>query len=177
MNDHHDPQPNSETEADDADFVSKSQRKREAAAAQELGEKLLTLSPESLSRISLPDTLEKALDEARRIKKHGALKRQLQYIGKIMRKLDLEPIQQAYDRVSKPYRQDVKQFHHVEQWRDRLLQDGDRALEALLQEQTMIDRQHVRQLIRQSHKESKLNKPAKSARELFRYLKQQFEQS
>ncbi len=156
----------------DENFVSKSQRKREATAAQELGRKLLELDIDALRSIELPDNLLAALEEARRIKKHGALKRQLQFIGKIMRKLDLEPVEAAYNQLSNHYQQDIRQFHHIEKWRDRLLAEGDTALGALLEEAPQADRQHLRQLIRQSKKESQANKPPKSAREIFRYLRE-----
>ena len=159
----------------DDDVVSKSQLKREASAAQQLGQDLLTLSNSDLQSMDLPETLLKALDEAKRIKKHGALKRQFQYIGKIMRKLDIEPIREEYQRLTNHYHQDVKEFHKLENWRDRLLAEGDKALEELINEAPNADRQHLRQLIRQAAKETKLNKPPKSAREIFKYLKSLFE--
>ena len=159
----------------DDDFVSKSQLKREASAAQQLGQDLLNLSQADLEGMDLPDSLLNALNEARRIKKHGALKRQFQYIGKLMRKLDIEPIREEYLRLTNHYRQDVKDFHKLEEWRDRLLADGDSALGELLNEAPHADRQHLRQLIRQAAKETKLNKPPKSAREIFKYLKSLFD--
>lgn len=157
------------------DIISKSQKKRDATAAQELGKELLSLSPEALNTIELPETLNKALDDARRIKKNSALKRQLQYIGKLMRHMDVEPIREQYLKLTNHFRQDIKEFHHLEKWRDRLLSEGDKALEDLINEVPDTDRQHLRQLIRQSAKETKLNKPPKSAREIFKYLKTLFE--
>lgn len=151
--------------------ISKSQRKRDATASQELGRDLLRLSVEAMKSIELPESLAKALDDARRIKKNSALNRQLQYIGKLMRNIDVEPIREQYLKLTNHYGQDVKKFHHIEEWRDRLLAEGDKALEDLLNEAPNADRQHLRQLIRQSAKETKLNKPPKSAREIFKYLK------
>ena len=152
--------------------VSKSQRKREAHALQALGESLVKLNKSALAQIPLSDDLRKAIDEARRLHQHGALKRQLQYIGKLMRQCDIEPIRSAYDKVTNSYREDVEQHHELEQWRDRLLSDGDPALEKLLLEHPELDRQHVRQLIRTAHKEAANAKPPKAARELFRYLRE-----
>ena len=152
--------------------VSKSQRKREAHALQALGESLVKLNKSALAQIPLSDDLRNAIDEARRLHQHGALKRQLQYIGKLMRQCDIEPIRSAYDKVTNSYREDVEQHHELEQWRDRLLSDGDPALEKLLLEHPELDRQHVRQLIRTSHKEAANAKPPKAARELFRYLRE-----
>ena len=159
----------------DDDLVSKSQRKRDANAVQQLGADLLSLSVDALNTIELPDSLSKALDEARRIKKNSALKRQLQYIGKLMRTIDVEPIREEYLRLTNHYDKDIKTLHRLEKWRDRLLAEGDKALEDLIDAAPNTDRQHLRQLIRQSHKESKLNKPPKSAREIFKYLKTLFE--
>jgi len=176
MTNHSEIHENSEnSDSPDEEIVSKSQRKREATAAQELGKDILTLSAEAQNSIELPETLRKALDDARRIKKNSALKRQLQYIGKLMRHMDIEPIREQYLKLTNHYRQDIKEFHHLEQWRDRLLSEGDKALEDLINEMPDTDRQHLRQLIRQSAKESKLNKPPKSAREIFKYLKSLFE--
>lgn len=157
------------------EIISKSQLKREANAAQQLGQDLLTLSQADLDGMDLPESLLSALNEARRIKKHGALKRQFQYIGKLMRKIDIDPIREEYLRLTNHYRQDVKEFHKLEQWRDRLLAEGDKALEELLNEAASADRQHLRQLMRQAAKETKHNKPPKSAREIFKYLKTLFD--
>jgi len=163
-------------ESFDEEVISKSQRKRDATAAQDLGKNILSLSQDAQNSIALPESLEKALNDARRIKKNSALKRQLQYIGKLMRAIDLEPIQAQYLKLTNHYDQDVKKFHHLEKWRDRLLAEGDKALEDLLNENPNADRQHLRQLVRQSAKESKMNKPPKSAREIFKYLKTLFEE-
>ena len=92
------------------ELISKSQRKRDAEAAQQLGKDLLTLAPDALQSIELPENLVKALDEARRIRKHGALKRQLQYIGKLMRHIDLEPIREEYIKLTNHYGQDIKEL-------------------------------------------------------------------
>jgi len=157
------------------DLISKSQRKRDANAAQDLGKNILALSQDAQNSIDLPENLVNALNDARRIKKNSALKRQLQYIGKLMRHIDLEPIQAQYLKLTNHYDQDIKALHNLEKWRDRLLAEGDKALEELLNEAPTADRQHLRQLIRQSAKETKLKKPPKSAREIFKYLKTLFE--
>ena len=162
-------------ESHDDELISKSQRKRDAEAAQQLGKDILGLSHDDQKSIDLPESLSKALDDARRIKKNSALKRQLQYIGKLMRHIEVEPIREQYLKLTNHYGKDVKEFHKLEKWRDRLLAEGDKALEELINEAPNTDRQHLRQLIRQSAKETKLNKPPKSAREIFKYLKTLFE--
>ncbi len=155
----------------DEEWISKSQRKRECHQLQDLGSKLVNLPQADLDNIPLGDDLRQAIHEAKRIKQRGALKRQLQFIGKLMRNSDAEAIRAAYQRVTNPFQEDIKQFHQLEQWRERLLRDGDDALESLLQEYPQADRQHIRQLIRSADKEKKANKPPKAARELFQYLK------
>ena len=156
----------------DEALVSKSQRKRDAQALQELGESLVKLNKAALQQIPLPEYLYAAITEAQRLHQRGALKRQLQYIGKLMRQCELEPIRVAYEKATHSYREDVQQHHQLEQWRDRLLAEGDQALEALLREYPAADRQHIRQLVRSALKESARAKPPKAARELFRYLRQ-----
>jgi len=152
--------------------VSKSQRKREAHALQALGESLVKLNKSALAQIPLSNDLRNAIDEARRLQKHGALKRQMQYIGKLMRQCDVEPIRTAYEKVTNSFREDVEQHHELEQWRDRLLSDGDPAVEKLLADHPGVDRQHLRQLIRTAQKETANGKAPKAARELFRYLRE-----
>jgi len=163
-NDHND-------ESQSEELISKSQRKRDATAAQELGKDILSLSHDAQKSMDLPESLVKALDDARRIKKNSALKRQLQYIGKLMRHIDVEPIREQYLKLTNHYDKDIKALHRLETWRDRLLAEGDKALEELLDEVPSADRQHLRQLVRQSAKETTLKKPPKSAREIFKYLK------
>jgi ribosome-associated protein len=157
---------------DDELQPSKTRRKREAEARQQLGAALLKLSKSAFAQIPLPEKLADALAEARRIRQHGALKRQLQYIGKLMREVDVEPIQAAYDRATHPLQEDVEQHHRLEQWRDRLLEDGDAALGELLANHPDLDRQHIRQLVRSARKEAGNDKPPRAARELFRYLRE-----
>ncbi|MGD8484965.1 MAG: ribosome biogenesis factor YjgA [Thioalkalispiraceae bacterium] len=86
--------------------------------------------------------------------------------------MDDEPIRAAYEKATNPYREDIKLLHKLENWRDRLLAEGDEALGDLVNELPQVDRQHLRQLIRQAKKERLNNKPPKSSREIFQYLKQ-----
>jgi len=88
-----------------------------------------------------------------------------------MRDIDTEPIHQHFEQLRQKTRQQVQAHHVLEQWRDRMIEEADTAIEAYLQENTGADRQHLRQLVRQAHKERDQNKPPKSARALFRYLR------
>ena len=153
-------------------FVSKSQVKRECLDLQELGEAMSKLEPSALDRIPMDEKIRDAIITIRKLKKGSALKRQVQYVGKLLRNTDFEPIRDAYEKVVNHYREDVKQFHRLENWRDRLVEEGDKALGELLDEMPQLDRQHLRQLIRQANKEKQKNKPPKSSREIFKYLRQ-----
>ncbi len=152
-------------------LISKSQLKRESEALQALGEELVNLPANKLAKFPLPEKLEAAIKEAQRITARGGHKRQLQYIGKIMRQIDTQPIQQAMDELKKEHLHENVRLHQLEQWRDRLIAEGDKALADLLDKQPNLDRQHLRQLMRNAQQEAKKNKPPKSARELFRYLR------
>jgi len=160
-------------EDNDEDIVSRSQVKREAHAIQELGAAMIKLQASVLEKIPLPENIHDAIMAARKLKKGSALKRQVQYVGKLLRNSDdEESIRIAYEKAINPYREDTKLFHQMENWRDRLIAEGDKALEELIIEMPQIDRQHLRQLIRNAKKEKEKNKPPKSSREIFQYLKQ-----
>ena len=151
---------------------SKSQLKREMNALQELGEELVNLSTKDLTKIPLPEDLVDAIYLARDIKSHGGHKRQLQYIGKLIRNIDAEPIQQALNAIHLRGQQSTTRFHKIEQWRDRLINEGNEALNELIALHPQAERQQLRQLMLNINKESKQNKPPKSARNLFRYLRE-----
>ncbi|MBE0510843.1 MAG: ribosome-associated protein [Gammaproteobacteria bacterium] len=153
-------------------LISKSQLKRESEALQVLGEALVALPDSKLARIPMPERLADAVAEARRIHAHGGRKRQLQYIGKIMRSIEAEPIQQALDALENEGARQNARFHRLEQWRDRLIAEGDGLIGELLEEYPQADRQHLRQLIRNAQREQAKNQVPKSARELFRYLRE-----
>jgi ribosome-associated protein len=155
-------------------YVSKSQMKREMLALQALGEELVKLPNDQFNKMELPDDLRNAILEARRIHQRGAHKRQLQYIGRLMRDIDAEPIQEQLDTLRGHSQRAAQELHHLERWRDRLLHEGDAALEELLQQYPDADRQNLRQLQRNAHKEALANKPPRAARAMFRYLRELF---
>lgn len=152
--------------------VSKSQRKRDSHRLQDLGEELVKLAPAQLSKIPLPDALREAIELAQRISKRGGHKRQLQFIGKLMRDIDATPVQEALDVLLNRDAQAAARLHLIERWRDRLIEEGDEALGELLAQHPDADRQHLRQLVRGAAQERLKNKPPRSARELFRYLRE-----
>jgi ribosome-associated protein len=154
------------------EFISKSQRKRDAHRLQKLGETLVSLPQTELDALPLTDTLSMAIQEARRLTKHGARRRQLQYIGKLMRQIDCEPLFNAMAQRNAESARDNAAFHILEYWRDHLVQHGDAALNELLGVNVAINRQQIRQWIRTAQREQEANKPPKAARALFRYLRE-----
>ena len=150
---------------------SKSQRKRECDGLQKTGERLLALKPDELALIDLPADLADALQQAQRIKSHGALKRQRQYLGKLMRAVDSESIEKQLDAVV--HRNDINtaRFRKIEKWRDRLLEHDGTVLDEIIAAHADIDRQHIHSLVRQADRETKQNKPPAAARKLFSYLR------
>lgn len=156
---------------EDEEFLSKTQRKQAMHALQDLGQALVKLSPQQLAQLRLPDALADAVNEARRLKKHEAIRRQMQYIGRLMRQVDAAPIQAQMDAWRGDSAQETARHHRLEHWRDRLLAD-DAALTEFASEYPGIDTQSLRNLIRNARKEAELNKPPKNARALFRALRE-----
>ena len=126
---------------------SKSARKRAAHAAQDLGEALVRLSDAELSALELPEALREALRAARRIASRAALARQRQYIGKLMRQVDPEPIRAALAARSERHARDTERFRRVENWRERLVTEGEAALAELSRWHPEIDVGEWRQRI------------------------------
>lgn len=150
---------------------SKSQRKRDMHALQELGSALVELSAEQLARIELPDGLREAIDEARRTTGHEARRRQLQYIGRLMRELDPQPIRAALDALNGVSREHNALHHRLERLRERLLED-EAALGEIAADFPGADLQHLRHLRRNAVKERAAGKPPRSYREIFRALRE-----
>jgi len=151
---------------------SKSQVKRELHALQQLGERLTTLKPDMLARLPLTDALRRALDEAPKHTAHAARKRHIQFIGKLLRDQDLDAIHSLLEQIDSSSRQYNERFHALERWRDRLVEEGDAALEALVVQFPEADRQHLRGLIRHAQHEAARNKPPAAARKIFKYIRE-----
>ena len=155
----------------DRELPSKSQRKRDAKALQTLGAELVELSPSQLDQLQLSAELRDAIDLARRIREKSGRKRQLLYIGKLLRHVDAEPLQRQLDGIRLQDREAAARLHRLEHWRERLIDQGDAALADLLDEFPQADRQHVRQLARNARQERDHGQAPKTARQLFRYLR------
>lgn len=151
---------------------SRSQVKREVEALQALGERLVTLRKDQLDQMPISDTLRAAVDEAKRLSARSAIRRQMQYIGKLMRNEDGEAVQTAFDRFDVTKEAHNKVFHKLEKWRDRLIGNEEGIMEVVLTEYPHTDIQHLRQLVRNAQKELSQNKPPATARKLFKYLRE-----
>lgn len=151
-------------------WVSKSEIKRDAEELKQLGEKLVNLSKTNLAKVPLDGTLLEAIQLAQRVQKE-ALRRQLQYIGKLLRNQDTAPIREALDKIENKHNQQQALLHKLEKWRDELIEKGDEMLTDLLNEYPHADRQQLRNLIRAAQKEKTQNKPAKAYREIYQVLK------
>ncbi|VVE01405.1 hypothetical protein PIN31115_02126 [Pandoraea iniqua] len=152
---------------------SKSQRKRESHALQDLGAELVNLSKDALARVPMSEKLDQAVRDCRKITAHEGRRRQMQYVGKVMRSLDeseVEAIQCALDVINGVSKAETAKLHALERWRDRLLAK-DEALTELLAQHPDVDGQHLRTLIRNARREQAAQKPPKAFRELFQALK------
>ncbi len=158
---------------DDFDRPSKSQLKRDMHVLQALGEDLLTLPANRLEPLQLPEILLDALRMAKKISSHEGRRRQMQYIGKLMRRVDPEPIRQAVAAYKLGHAKDSLALHESEAWRERLLAD-DAALQSFIAEHAGTDVQQLRSLVRAARKDA-ANEPEKRSgrafRELFQFIK------
>jgi ribosome-associated protein len=154
-----------------AERPSKSQKKREMAALQDMGAELVALGRDQLKKIDLPEDLRDAVRDAQRFTQHEARRRQLQYIGRLMRDLDPEPIRAALDEIKGVSTAAAARLHHLERLRTRLMED-DKVIGEIAHAHPNADLQHLRQLRRNALKEQELSKPPRAYRELFRVLRE-----
>ena len=153
------------------DGPSKSQQKRDVEALQALGEELVQLPDSQFKRMELPDDLRTAVAACRKITQNGALRRQKQYIGKLMRHIDPAPIQAQLDVFNGVSAEANVKLHQAEKWRDRLIADNE-ALTLFLNNFPDTDATHLRQLIRNARDEAARNKPPRAFREVFRVIRE-----
>ena len=156
----------------DIQEVSKSQLKREANEILDLAKTLLAMPESTLNGLPLDTGLRDAVDFARGIRSHGARKRQLMTVAKLLRNRDNTQLLDAVNNLGQKNRQVNARFHHLEAWRDRLLDGDDQDLAELLGNSPGINVQTLRQLIRNAKKEARLGKPPAAARKLFRLLRE-----
>jgi ribosome-associated protein len=149
---------------------SKTKRKRDMHALQALGEQLVVLSEEQLTRIELPDALREAVVDAKRIRSREARRRQLQFIGRLMREVDPAPIRAQLDAWANRSRAAVMAHHRVEEWRERLLAH-DAGIAAFNKERPTIDLHILRACVHGARAEQQAGKPGRYFRQLFRLIR------
>lgn len=152
------------------ELTSKTKKKQEMHALQALGAALVELSPAHFSSMTLPEALQQAVLQARRIRSHEAKRRQVQLIGKLMRALDPDPIRAQLAAVVGGSAQERARHQRVEHWRARLM-DDDTALTEFASEHRVADLQNLRSLLRNARKEQEDGKPPRAYRELFRVIR------
>lgn len=166
-----------EIAAEEVGPPSKTQLKAEADEKQALGEALLTLRADLMARLDLPEKLIDAIAQAKKITNFEGRRRQMQFIGKLMRPLDTEPIRAAIDEQKNGSAQLTLALHLAEQWRDKLIASDD-AMGDWLNEHPDTDAQQLRALVRQARKDAKPEKPGeaprhgKSYREIFQLVRE-----
>ncbi len=158
-------------EDNEPEFISKSSRKREMTALQKTGEALLALPAKQFAKVPISPLLREALELAATLKNREGKRRQMQYVGKLMRSEDHEKIAEvlaSFDENSRTFR---LQFQRLEKLRDELIDGNNDALTDILEQHPTLERQHLRQLIRQASKEREQNKGPAASRKLFKYLR------
>lgn len=155
------------------ELKSRSQKKREMNALQDLGGRLVDLPQNELEALGLPDELVKAAVMARKLKsaKNDSYRRQVQYIGRLMREIDPEPLLAHFATGDAKHQEDTQAFQRLERWRDALLDGDDSALEEIRQAHPEADISGLRETANKARAERELGRPPKSARQLFRYLR------
>lgn len=155
---------------EEIEYVSKSAMKREVEALQDLGVQLIALSKGQLKKLNLPDNLLTAIKDAQKITANGAIKRQRQYIGRLMRDVDPAPIQAFLDSLRGDNERLNAWFHELERQRDELVA-SDEAVAKLIAEHRDIDIQQLRTMVRNARAERAANKPPKHYRALYQFIK------
>jgi ribosome-associated protein len=150
---------------------TKGELKRQAQTLQALGEQLIEAPEELVAGLDLPEKLRDAIELARRITSHGALVRQKLFVGKLMRRVDPEPIRAALEAISATARLTTMRFKRAERWRDRLVLEGPAAIVEFIAESPAADRAELSQLVATAMAEQTHGKPAGAKRELFRWVR------
>lgn len=151
---------------------NKTRLKRELAEVRQLVVVLMESGERELAGLTLDSGFLEGLREVARMKPSGARNRQIKYLVKRLQTQDLGAVRQWHEQRDRREAEQNRRFHLLEQWRERLVAEGDAALEAFLQEQPDTDRQQLRQLIRSARKEKETGKPAGAGRKLFRWLRE-----
>jgi len=162
--------------ANDDTRPSKTRQKKRMLALQDLGAELVALNEDQLASMALPDNLREAIAAAKRITPFEARRRQLQYIGKLMRGIDPEPIRARLEVWKASSREHSARLHRIERWRERLLSE-ESALAEFIANHSRADAQQLRALVRNARRERAENKPPRNYRALFQLILATLEQN
>lgn len=156
-------------ESDEIEIVSKTQLKRESHDIQKLGMRLVEMSAERLAKIPLDEHVLEAIALGKKLQnKRSALKRHYQFLGKLLRARDVEPIIEAMRIIDEANHGHIQRFHQAEMWRDEIIAKGNDAIELLVSQQTGADRQKLRQLSRNYASATKAEKQTQVARLIYK---------
>ncbi len=150
---------------------NKSQLKREAQFLLALAKTLTELRDEQYADLALPESVLEALSDLREMRQFGAKKRQLKLIAKLLRDVDMSKAQQVIAQLDRTHAETNAAFHHIEQWRARLLAGDAAVLTTFIQQYPDVDMQYLRRLVANAKVEARQRKPPKSSRLLFKLLK------
>ena len=148
------------------EFISKTRRKKQMTDLQKLGVALVDLPAEQLARIEMPERLRDAIADARSITKHEARRRQMQFIGRLMREIDAGPVAEQLAALHAPSKRQTDLFHVAERWRVALLDDAA-GIERFVHEFPEADPSRIRELVREAQEERRTERPPRRFRELF----------
>jgi ribosome-associated protein len=151
---------------EDANLISKTQRKRQSHDLQAVGIALTRLPAEQLAKVELPERLREAIEAARSITKHEALRRQMQFIGKLMRHIDAGPLVAQLEAFKAPSTRETARFHRAEKWREAMLA-GAEGVERFVAEYPSADPVKLRRLATEARAEREAERSPKRYRELF----------
>ena len=149
---------------------SKGELKRQARSVQELADRLIDAGDLPFDELQLPEAVRDAVLLARRIPSHAALLRQRQYVAKLLRKIDLEPLRSAVESREAGRQLEARRFRRVERWRDRIVEEGPAAVQALLAENPALDNPEFRELAEEAIRERRVGGSQRASRELFRAI-------
>ena len=152
--------------------ISRTKKKKEDHARQAIGERLVELSEGQLERMGLPDEILEEVLLASKTGSHGARRRQIKYIGSLLRNMDINFIEKALEVIDRGDYEQKAAFKKIENWRDRLKEGDMKLMEEILSEFPMAERQHLSQLARNAKKEFEEKKGTKASKMLFQYLKE-----
>ena len=151
-------------------IISKTELKKDSKKTQALGRYISEMGADEIKRFNFPQNIQQAINDLKAIKSNSAKKRQVQYLGKLLRAIDLTEAYIVMEQLRTNSQKGIQLDHYIEKWRDKLISDKE-AITEFISMYSSSENQTVRQLIQNSIKEKALNKPPKSYRQLFQVIK------